>query len=108
MIQTLALVAVLSMSAPDAGMSGADKAAFVAAFRETSTSGCISNAKKNYPADDNIPAFCSCTTEKILASKSVAEIARGFTAEEYRPIILECFKENPPANTPASRPDPAG
>jgi hypothetical protein len=100
MIQNLALIAILSLSAPDAAMSAADKAAFVAAFREASTSGCISKTKKDYPADDNIPAFCSCATEKILATKSVAEIARGFTPEEYRPIVVECLKENPPPNLP--------
>ncbi|WP_425230391.1 hypothetical protein [Sphingomonas sp.] len=44
----------------------------------------------------DFPAICGCVADKLLATKSVAELMRGPSAADQTAVMQQCVREHPP------------
>lgn len=96
----MALV-LTSASAAQSGSSGEYQAAYDKAFRSSfrtrSIEQCRASAKNAATAKIDVTPICACVTDRLLATKSVAELQAQLPAAELQSISAECIAANPPA-----------
>jgi hypothetical protein len=97
----LAATAALLQAGASVKASSPYDDAFRANYRTHSIGKCVAVIASSYPEDDNATQFCTCVADKLLATRTVAELSRDLTQEEVQPITAECFKAHSPPASPA-------
>lgn len=79
--------------AQDNFQSAYDKA-FRTSFRESSIESCITSAHKNIPANIDVTPYCTCVTDRFLATKTDSELL-SIPEAEIKSVSAACFKAHP-------------
>jgi hypothetical protein len=77
-------------------ITGAFDEGFKKTFREKFVEQCVSSAQgatKGVAVDFN--PVCTCSADKLLATKSVSELMAGPTAAEGQAVMQQCLVEHP-------------
>ena len=84
--------AVANTQAGSNQTSGAD---FKSTFREKFIAQCIGSAQAASRVKADFTPICGCSADKLLATKSPAELAQGPSADEAKAVAAQCAKEHP-------------
>jgi hypothetical protein len=100
LITALLLSLVPAQSTPSPEEQNAYDEAFEKAFRSSGRASfienCVSSAKNAAAAKIDTTSICSCAADKLLATKSIAELKNPIPVGELQSISAECIGEHPP------------
>lgn len=96
-ISALSLIsALVSQSGTSEGYQAAYDKGFRTSFRSHSIEQCRASASSAAAAKIDVTPICACVTDRLLATKSVAELKAGPPVAELQSLTTACIAAHPP------------
>lgn len=91
----MALLA-LGQTVPSDSYTSAYETSFRSAFRARSIQECVASADAAAKAGIDVTPICTCVSDRLLATKSVAELSQKQSDAELGRLANECIRAHPP------------
>ena len=75
--------------------SGASSQASAKDIRDKFVAQCVSQAQATTPIKVDFTPICACSADKLLATKTPAELMKGVSATDAQAVAAACAREHP-------------